>query len=177
MKLLLLIFALALPASAFAQADFQDLDKLERKLVIALGADIGQPGGPRAVIDRRMKLAACPTDVTLEPNVMGAAVIRCEPLGWRIRVPLLGTPKATAATLTTTAAAPASTGVRAAAVIRRGDPVELAAGNGAFIVTSQVTADQDGAPGDRIRVHSDGKSAPLIVEVVESGRARIPGFK
>jgi flagella basal body P-ring formation protein FlgA len=62
-------------------------------------------------------------------------------------------------------------------VIRRGDPVELAAGDASFRVTSEVIAEQDGAPGDRIRVRADRKSPPMMAEVVSAGKARLPGFK
>ena len=81
--------ALVAPLPVWAAGGMQDLDALERRLVIALGADIGAPGGPRAPIDRRMKLAACPTQAEIAPPMQGAATIRCAPLGWRIRVPLV----------------------------------------------------------------------------------------
>ena len=81
--------AIAAPASAAAGADgFENLDKLEGRLVGALDADVGKPGGPAAHIDRRLKLQPCPTPVTIDPPALGAVALRCEPLGWRIRIPL-----------------------------------------------------------------------------------------
>jgi len=167
----LIVLALLAPAPALAAGGIENLDALERRLVIALGADTGQPGGPRAALDRRMKLAACPAEVTIEPPALGAAVLRCAPLGWRIRVPLLA--GGTAAPVAMAAVVP----VQQEPVIRRGDPVELAAGDATFRVTSEVIAEQDGAPGDRIRVRADRKSPPMMAEVVSAGKARLPGFK
>lgn len=167
------ILIAALPAVATAQAGpFQDLAALERRLAIALGADIGQPGGPAAPIDRRMKLAACPAPVAIEPPFAGAVVLRCAEVGWRVRVPLL----ARGAQMQQAAMASAPRPARADPVIRRGDPVEIRAGQPGFSVSSQMIADQDGAPGDRIRVRADAKSRPIIVEVVDIGLVRVPGI-
>ena len=175
-------FALILlPAPALA--DIQNLDALERRLVIALGADIGQPGGPTTALDRRLKLAACPADVSIEPAVMGAAVLRCAEIGWRIRVPLVrGGKTLPAGGNALPANAPANTPTyvqqrRAAPVIRRGDPVDLVAGDAGFNVSSQVIAEQDGAPGDRIRVRGDRAKPPIMAEVVDAATVRLPAFK
>src|SRR3546814_5565033 len=85
-------------------------------VVAKFGAAIGQPGGPAAPIDRRLKLAACPDTPSVEGPVMGAAVIRCAPVGWRIRVPLRAGEMAAASD-------------KAAILIKKGDPVQLIAGN------------------------------------------------
>ena len=167
-----LIMALAGPAIA-QTGPFQNLDAAERRLVIALGADIGQPGGPAAPIDRRMKLAACPGAVAIEPPMAGAAVVRCAEIGWRIRVPLLA---GGAVQLASAQAAAPMRAVKAAPVIRRGDPVELRTTRTGFSVSNQVIAEQDGAPGDRIRVRSGPKAAPIMVEVIDSGVVRVPGI-
>lgn len=168
-----LIAAFACPA--FAQAGrLENLDALERRLVIALGADIGQPGGPVAPIDRRMKLAACPSAAEVEPPYAGAAVLRCAEIGWRIRVPVMA-----GGMIRTAAAAPARQIARQEKpepVIRRGDPVEIRAEYAGFTVTKQMIADQDGAPGDRIRVRTEPRARPIMVEVVDVGVARLPGI-
>jgi flagella basal body P-ring formation protein FlgA len=169
----LILLALLAPAPALAAGGIENLDALERRLVISLGADIGQPGGPRVAVDRRMKLAACPAEVVIDPPAMGAVALRCVPLGWRIRVPLLAGGHAAPVAAMAIVAPP----VKREPVIRRGDPVELAAGTATFRVTSEVIAEQDGAPGDRIRVRADRKSPPMLVEVIAAGHARLPGFK
>jgi flagella basal body P-ring formation protein FlgA len=121
MNYLLAAGLLALPGIAHA-AGFQDLAVVERAVVIAAGADIGEPGGPLAPVDRRLKLAACPK-VAADPPAMNAITVRCPALGWRLRVPLARSEA------TSVAAAPSSS---AAPVVRRGDVVELQAGSGSF---------------------------------------------
>lgn len=160
----LALILLAAPASAA----FQNLDALEARLIGALGARIGEAGGPIAPIDRRMKLAQCPTNVTIDPPVLGAVALRCA-TSWRIRVPLkqLAPPPVAAMAI---AAKPEP-------VVRRGDPVDLIAGAQGFMVSVAATAQEDGAPGARIRVRTDGKSQPMFAEVIDAGRVRLPGFK
>ena len=159
--LVLLTAACAAPAAA---QGFQDLDALEARVTAALGADIGQPGGPSGPIDRRLKLAACPQAVSVEAPALGAATVRCEALGWRIRVPVV----ASGSTVRTAKAEP---------IIRKGDQVEVVAAGAAFTVSTMGVAEQDGAPGDRIRVRSDRKAGPIIGEVGLDGRILLPGFK
>lgn len=155
---LMLTAAFAAPAAVQAQA-FQNVDQLETALVSALGAGVGEPGGPAAPIDRRLKLAQCPQAPVFDAPMLGAVAVRCASLGWRIRVPLARGLSASA--------------VREEPVIRKGDPVELIAGGRYFEVSTQAVAEQDGAPGARIRVRSAPKAAPVFAEVVRAGVVRI----
>jgi flagella basal body P-ring formation protein FlgA len=159
----LAIVAVLLPVPALAQP-MQDLERLESRLITALDAGIGEPGGPATAIDRRLKLAPCPTLVTIDPPALGAVALRCPAAGWRIRVPLVR-PAASAAA------------VKATALVRRGDPVELIAASSSFSVSAQAIAQEDGAAGERIRVRTDQKSPVIFAEVVDAGIVRIPGFK
>ena len=165
MDIRLALVAALLATPAAAAAPFQDLAALESRLVTALGAGIGEPGGPSGPIDRRLMLQRCPTLVAIDPPAMGAIALRCPALGWRIRVPLgrVATPVAMVA--------------KAEPVIRRGDPVDLVADSDGFSVSVSATAQEDGSPGSRIRVRTDGKSQPLFAEVIDAGRVRLPGFK
>jgi flagellar basal body P-ring formation protein FlgA len=163
-------FALLLAASA-AAAPFQNLDALEARVINALGAGVGEPGGPAAPIDRRLKLAACPGTVQIDPPAMGAIALRCPAANWRIRVPLMRLAGSGVA------ASPVPTMARAEPVIRRGDPVDLVAGSAGFSVSVSGVAQEDGAPGHRIRIRTDGAKAPVFAEVVDAGLARLPGFK
>lgn len=149
------------PAHAQTQR-FEDINGLEALVVGRLGASVGQPGGPAAPVDRRLKLAACPGTPVIEGPVLGAAVVRCEALGWRIRVPLRATNMAPAAP--------------AAMLVRKGDPVEMVASGLAFSVSTQMIADEDGAKGDMIRVRADRKSAPVVARIVDAGIVSAPGF-
>ena len=97
---------------------------------------------------------------------MGAAIVRCEPLGWRIRV-----------ALTRGAGGYAQAEEKAEPIIRKGDQVQLTALAGSFSVSTIAIAEQDGAPGDRIRVRSETKKGAVIGMVMADGRVALPGFK
>ena len=154
-----------LMAATAAQAQgFEDVGALDLRVAAALGAGIGEPGGAAAPIDRRLRLAACPRSVTIEAPTMGAATVRCEPLGWRIRVPLVRSMVATAAA------------EKAEPIVRKGDQVELTASSGSFTVSTVAIAEQDGAAGDRIRVRADAKAPAVIGLVTQEGRVSLPGF-
>lgn len=172
---LLPLLALSAPAAA---APFQNLDALESRLINALGAGIGEPGGPAAAIDRRMKLATCPQPVTIDPPALGAVALRCAAIGWRIRVPIQRLQGASAVSYS--AAPMHQQPQKADPVVRRGDPVDLVAETGGFSVSVTATAQEDGAPGARIRVKTQADGRPqgqiLFAEVIDAGRVRLPGF-
>jgi flagella basal body P-ring formation protein FlgA len=174
---LLLIAALsgAQAAQAQAQQKFENLDRVDSIVAMTVGANIGEPGGPVAPVDRRLRLAACPQTPSVEGPVFGAAVVKCDAIGWRIRVPLApgGANVAAPRMATRAVAAPVSREV----VVKRGDPVQLVAGGGAFSISRAMVADEDGAAGQMIRVREDKKAAPVIAQVVEMGVVRVPGFK
>ncbi|MBK5264103.1 MAG: flagella basal body P-ring formation protein FlgA, partial [Alphaproteobacteria bacterium] len=118
---------------------FEDLNGLDALVAARLGAGIGQSGGPAAPIDRRLKLAACPDTPTIEGPAMGAATVRCDAIGWRIRVPLR------------VGATPAAAQQGASILVKKGDPVQLVAGGASFSVSTMMIADEDGARGEMIR--------------------------
>jgi flagella basal body P-ring formation protein FlgA len=161
---LLLSAVAAAPASA---QSFENLEMLDSRISAALGAGIGEPGGAASPVDRRLRLASCPQPVEIAEPAMGAVTVRCQALGWRIRIPLVGNGQASAA-------APAA--ARAAPTIRRGDQIQLVAISNGFTVSTLAVADQDGAPGDRIRVRTEHRSAPIIGQVLADGRVALPGF-
>jgi flagella basal body P-ring formation protein FlgA len=66
---------------------------------------------------------------------------------------------------------------RSEPVIRKGDQVELTASSGSFTVSTVAVAEQDGAPGERIRVRADAKKGVVIGVVTQDGRVSMPGFK
>lgn len=160
---------LVLLSATAAAAPFQNIDALEMRLINALGAGIGEPGGPATAIDRRLKLAACPGSVQIDPPAMGAVALRCMAANWRIRVPIarLGDGQRMTTSGMTMKAEP---------VVRRGDAVDLIAESTGFSVSVSGIAQDDGAPGARIRIKADGKNAPIFAEVIDAGRVRLPGF-
>lgn len=171
LSLVLLIAGIGI-TPALAQQKFENLDRLDSLVAMTVGANQGEAGGPAAAIDRRLKLAACPQTPVIEGPVFGAAIVRCEAVGWRIRVPLLSGGASATTAVARTAARPST-----APVVKRGDPVQLIAGGSAFSVSRMMIADEDGAAGAMIRVREDRKSAPVLAQVLEGGIVRIPGFK
>jgi len=177
LSFLLLIAAMlggtAVQAQAPAQQKFENLDRLDGIVAVTVGANMGQPGGPAAPIDRRLHLAACPQTPSVEGPVFGAAVVKCDAIGWRIRVPLVPGGANMPAPRTASRAA-----VQAAkdTVVKRGDPVQLVAGGGTFSISRAMIADEDGAMGEMIRVREDKKSTPVIAQVVQMGIVRVPGI-
>jgi flagellar basal body P-ring formation protein FlgA len=155
--------ALLFGASPALAQGFENLDRLEGDLVAQLGAGIGEPGGPAAGIDRRLKLTACPTRPSFDAPAMNAVAIRCPATGWRIRVPLTRGD-------TASAAAPA------APVVQRGDAVSVVATGRGFTVSQAGVAQENGAPGARIRVRMDPRKPPIYAEVVAQGEVRISGL-
>ena len=180
----LLLAALGLNGAqpALAQQKFENLDRIDSLVAMTVGANLGEPGGPAAPVDRRLRLASCPNTPTVEGPVFGAAMVKCEALGWRIRVPLVKGVAAASYGPVPGAAASPNRFTRAAMaapkedVVRKGDPVQLLAGNAAFSVSRMMVADEDGAVGETIRVREDKKSAPVFAQVVEMGVVRVPGF-
>jgi flagella basal body P-ring formation protein FlgA len=180
MRLVLSLLVLAVANPALAQQKFENLDRIDSLVAMTVGANMGQPGGPAAPVDRRLRLTPCPQTPSVEGPVFGAAVVKCDAVGWRIRVPLV----AGGAAAMAAAPAPTAYGRMAARqpvardiVVKRGDPVQLQAGNSFFSVSRMMVADEDGALGEMIRVREDKKSAPVIAQVVEMGVVRVPGFK
>jgi len=171
----LILLGVATPALASAGPDgFEDLTKLEGRVVGALDADVGQLGGPVTHLDRRLKLQPCPTPATIDPPALGAVAVRCEAIGWRIRVPLMraATPSPVPVAY---AAAPAQP--QTPPVIKRGDPVQLVAESGGFSVSTEAVAQEDGRIGGRIRVKTDPvKGAVVVGEVIDTGRVRVSSF-
>ena len=168
--LALILLMTGTPAMAATDAaGFEDLGKLEGRVIGALDADIGQPGGPVTHLDRRLKLQPCPQTVTIDPPALGAVALRCESLGWRIRVPLVKLPGAQAPVATPAVYQPALP--TTPPLIKRGDPIELIAGDVGFTVSTAAVAQEDGRLGGRIRVKPT--NGQIVIGMVEdSGRVR-----
>lgn len=162
---------------ALAQQKFENLDRIDSLVAMTVGANLGEPGGPRAPVDRRLRLAACPTTPSVEGPVFGAAMVKCEALGWRIRVPLVAGAAAAASGPVPRYAPATARPAMKEAVVKKGDPVQLTAGNSSFEVSRVMIADEDGAIGETIRVREDKRSTPIFAQVVDMGIVRIPGFK
>ena len=175
-----LFAAATLAAPLFAQSALppaQDLEQLERMVVATLGAEIGAPGGPMAPIDRRMRLAACPNGIQIDPPSPGAVTVRCPTSGWRIRVPLTRNGSMASATYGGSYGGGPQAQALANAAVRRGDPVQLIAQGSAFSISTDATAMEDANIGGRVRVTTPNKGGVMFAEVVDIGKVRLLGFK
>lgn len=163
----------------------QDLDQLERMVIASLGADIGAPGGPMAPIDRRMRLAACPNGIQIDPPSPGAVTVRCTTSGWRIRVPLTRASSMASSMGMAYGANGSGGGAYGGqqggglpnAAIRKGDPVQLIAQGPAFSISIDATAMEDANIGNRMRVTTSSRGTIMFAEVVDVGKVRLMGFK
>jgi flagellar basal body P-ring formation protein FlgA len=167
-----ILAAVTVALPAHAQMKFENLDRVDSLVASTVGANIGQPGGAMAPVDRRLHLAACPSMPEVSGPLFGAAIVKCAAHGWQIRVPLMKDPATVSAANTRAAPAP-----KAVIVVRKGDPVQLVAGSASFSISRAMIADEDGAAGQMIRVREDKKSAPVIAQVMETGIVRAPGFR
>lgn len=158
-------------APAHAQAGLQDLNQIDTMVAAAMGAEIGQPGGARAQVDRRLKLKACPGPLEVSGPDMNAAAVRCNAIGWRIRVPLM-----------MSAAAPARISVSSrqrqpveTEAVKRGEPILLMVERPSFTLSRVMIADKDGNVGDVIPVREGPREPPIFVRITEPGKATILG--
>lgn len=160
---------------AAAQAKFQDTAMLDMAVAQFTGQAIGLEGGARTAVDRRLKLAACSLpQVEWRSPAQDAVVVRCMSPVWRIYVPVMAEPKPVMqqAAAMTVAAAP----VRAEPVIKRGDPVTIAAGSSGFSITRDGIAMGDAVQGARFMVRVDPSKPPIQAVAIEPGRATLPGW-
>lgn len=123
------------------------------------GAAIGEPGGARLPVDRRLRLAPCAEPLALEWHGSGRAtvLVRCPVAGgWRLYVPVEAGPAAAAA-----AAAP---------IVARGESVAIAVRGRGFTLTRQGEALEGGAAGEWIRVRPAGtRTDPMRARVLRPG--------
>ncbi len=156
-------FAACIPAASAQQAseDWQTIDVLTAMVANAMGRTA-------TPIDRRIKLARCPEQASVTALDSSTLAVRCQSLGWRLRVPMTAPAGASAA-----GGFVAQPAAAAAPVIRRGDNVRVTIDTESFSISYAATATQDGRVGDMIALRgSDAKSA-LSAVVTGPGRARL----
>jgi flagella basal body P-ring formation protein FlgA len=159
-RLAIAVFAI-LPCCPVLAQPFQDHDEIDTAVLAATGAKVGETGGAAGPVDRRLKLVNCPVVLQTDPPAMGAIAIRCPPLGWRIRVPLVANQ------------APQRDSAVAEILVRRGENVELKASGPGFEISSSAIAMEDGALGKAIRVKSLTSSTPIVATVAGPTLVRI----
>ncbi|WP_188053534.1 flagella basal body P-ring formation protein FlgA [Sphingosinithalassobacter sp. CS137] len=173
LKLLLPASALIAATPAAAQ-DFQSTEALDTLVAQFTGKAIGEEGGARTAVDRRLRLAACAApQLEWRTDAHDAVVVRCMAPSWRIFVPVDAAPAAQAQ------AAAAQGSTRPAdqeLVIRRGDPITVEAGAQGFSITRDGIAMSDAAPGARLLVRVEEREPPIQAVAVQPGRATLPGW-
>lgn len=159
------VFTFATEAIASAPLDH---DMIDRAVADFTGAGIGEPGGARLPVDRRLRLSPCPSafDLTWFGRDRRSVQVACPAQGWRIYVAVDG---AAFAPSTPTASRAASE-----PLVRRGETVSIVAQGRGFALTRQGEAVDNGAQGDWIRVRTTGAKAGTVrAQVLRPGQVGI----
>lgn len=165
------LIALVAAGSAMAAQGFQDTAALDRAVAAFTGHAIGEEGGAAMAIDKRLKLAACPTvALSWRSDRHDAVVVSCPGPQWHIFVRTRVAPPPPKPAQTS--AAPVAKPVM---VIKRGDPVSIVAGDAGFSVTRDGVAMNDAAAEGRVAVQVERGQPPIQAIAVEPGRVRLPG--
>lgn len=173
-----LLIALALaPLPAVAQTRFQDTVAIDVAVQAFTGKRIGEEGGARTPVDKRLKLAACDLpQLDWRGSYQDSVVVRCDAPAWRIFVPIVVPPRAPQSVIAAAAAPVATAPVKAEPVIRRGDPITLEVGSAGFSITRDAIAMGDAPAGARLLVKVDPAKPPVQAVAIETGRATLPGW-
>ncbi|NCP19831.1 MAG: flagellar protein [Erythrobacter sp.] len=156
--------AIATPASANTPMDASAID---RAVMEFTGAGIGQPGGARLPVDRRMRLNACGVPLQLEwyGANRDSVQVHCPDAGWRIFVAVAQTQQAQQ---------PGQPGT-GEVVISRGETVSIMVEGGGFSLSRQAVALEEGTIGAWIKVRpaQDRKADPVRAQVVRPGQVAV----
>ncbi len=157
---------LSAPASANAPMDAAEID---RAVMQFTGAGIGQPGGARLPVDRRMRLNACGVPLQLEwyGKARESVQVQCPDAGWRIYVAV-----AQAQPQPQPQPGQADAGQ---IVVSRGETVSIVVEGGGFSLSRQAVAMEEGAVGSWIQVRpaQDRKADPVRAQVVRPGQVAV----
>ncbi|MES2493153.1 MAG: flagella basal body P-ring formation protein FlgA [Pseudomonadota bacterium] len=148
-------FALGIAPAAASPINLAELDAAVAQFT---GVPLGRPGGAAQPVDRRLRLAACTREPTLQwhSGRREAVLVQCpDPGGWRVFVPVLQ----------------AAAGADA---VLRGETVTVMVGGAGFSVSQAGEAIESGAVGAWIRVRpASGAAQPLRARVVRPGLVRL----
>lgn len=158
--------AAALAATTANAATPMDLSIIDRAVADFTGATIGQPGGAKLPVDRRLRLASCnaPLDLQWFGRDQRSVQVACPTAGWRIYV-----------------AVDAGAGGRHGAspqygqtLVKRGENVSILVRGSGFTLTRQGSAVEDGAQGEWIKVRATGqRTETLRAMVIRPGQVGI----
>ena len=158
--------AAALAATTANAATPMDLSIIDRAVADFTGATIGQPGGAKLPVDRRLRLASCnaPLDLQWFGRDQRSVQVACPTAGWRIYVAV---------------DAGAGGGHRASpqygqTLVKRGENVSILVRGSGFTLTRQGSAVEDGAQGEWIKVRATGqRTETLRAMVIRPGQVGI----
>lgn len=160
-----LAVAAMLPAPAFAATT--DLAAIDRQVALFTGAPQGTVGGAILPVDRRLRLNACQSPLSLGWHTARkeSVVVQCPDVGsWRLFVPVTPVQQASAAPET-----PA---------VNRNEAVTVSVMGDGFAVSQPGIAMDQGAVGAwvRVRMVSNGqpKGDAMRAQVVRPGLVTIP---
>lgn len=160
---LLLLAACAAVAVPACAAGFASLDAIDGAVAEFTGVATGGQGGATLPVDRRLRLAACQSQLSLSwrSERHEAVLVQCpDPGSWHLFVPVQGQ---------AASAAPA---------VLRGEAISLVVNGDGFSVSQPAEALEGGAVGAWIRVRAvkDGntKGDPIRARIVRPGLAEVP---
>lgn len=160
--------AATLIATGAAAASPMDLSMIDRAIADFTGADIGQPGGAKLPVDRRLRLTDChsPLDLQWFGRDQRSVQVACPAAGWKIYVAV-------------DRAAGADVGGRSLEqygekIVKRGEKVSILVRGKGFTLTRHGAAAEDGAHGEWIKVRADGeRTETLRAKVLRPGQVGI----
>lgn len=158
------LLLLSAPACLAAQPPVADPAALDRVVERFTGVPVGQPGGAREPVDRRLRLRPC--DASPQASWHGApgrtVMLTCpDSGGWRIYVNLLPTSASAAASA---AAQPA---------VKRGESLTVVVRGQGFAIRRSAEALQGGAVGEWIAVRTGPDSDPIRARLIQPGLAEV----
>lgn len=144
----LALVGLAISSPALAQT-FADLDAVDHAVAQFTGVPQGSPGGAALPVDRRLRLNPCrvPLALSWRGGQRDTVEVACPVAGgWKLYVPILGAPVATAATN----------------AIERGDAISVIVSGDGFAVSQAGEALEGGPVGGWIKVRTVNPGAPVL---------------
>lgn len=150
--------AAALCATSAVAAAPMDLSIIDRAVADFTGAEVGQPGGAKLPVDRRLRLSNCqsPLDLQWFGRDQRSIQVACPSAGWRIYVAV----DAGAAGAGRFAQQYGET------IVKRGENVSILVRGSGFTLTRQGSAVEDGAQGEWIKVRAAGERTETLRAVV-----------
>ena len=153
------LVAAGLGASA-AAAPPMDLSMLDRAVAEFTGAEVGQPGGAKLPVDRRLRLQACqsPLDLQWFGRDQRSVQVACPAAGWRVYV----------AVDTGGSSARNAAPQYGQTLVKRGENVSILVRGRGFTLNRQGSAVEDGAQGEWIKVRASGERTETLRAMVLS---------